>query len=191
MVNPFQTAVRTRVIAAARTVAAVLFMSCVLMARPAVAQTATAVPKLDLQQYLTAWYVQAWLPTKAQKRCATNVTTLYAAGNGLGTFQVGTFCQRKDGNTDEWDGTGKVDKTGGGKFKLRRLFILSSPYWVISVAPDYQWALVGTPNHKQLWILSKAATLQPEVLADIEGKASAQGFDISKLSRTTPNPAAF
>lgn len=170
---------------------AALLVCVAPLGQAAHAQKAEAVPQLDLNRYLGAWYVQAWIPAKAQKRCTTNVTVLYAAGDGKNAFQMGTFCQRKDGNTDESGTTGKTEKTGGGKLKVRRLVLLSSPHWVLAVAPDYQWALVGTPNHKKLWVLSKAAILEPGLLDEAEKKAAAQGFDMSKLVRVIQNTAAF
>lgn len=140
-----------------------------------------AVPKLDLNRFLTAWNVQAWLPNKAETRCVADVDVLYAFGDTPGTFQLGTFCRIANGSIDQWDASGKVDKSGGGKLKLRHWVLFSRPYWVLAAAPDYQWALVGTPDHKSLWILSKTAPIEPGLLAEIERQAAAQGFDTSKL----------
>ena len=145
----------------------------------------SAVPKLDLNRYLTAWNVQAWLPSKAEKRCAADVDVLYAFGDKPGTFQLGTFCRLANGSIQEWGNIGKVDKAGGGKLKLRHWVLLSRPYWVLAVGQDYQWALVGTPNHKQLWVLSRAVALEPAAMAEIQRLARAQGFDPGKLATVT------
>ena len=169
--------------------ATALLLSLALLCGSSSGQKATAIPHLDLQRYLSAWYVQTWIPTKAEEHCATNVQVLYAYGDGSNAFQMGTFCQRKNGNTDEWNSAGKLDKKGSGKLKLRRFVLLSSPYWVLDVDPTYEWALVGTPNHKKLWVLTKAAVVAPQLLADIERRAVAQGFNPSKLVKA-PHAAA-
>lgn len=145
----------------------------------------SAVPKLDLNRYLTAWNVQAWLPGKAEKRCVADVDVLYAFGDKPGTFQLGTFCRIANGSIQEWETIGKADKAGGGKLKLRHWVFLSRPYWVLAVDPEYQWALVGTPNHKKLWVFSKAAGVEPGVMAEIQREATAQGFDPGKLVTVT------
>ena len=163
----------------------------ILLSHAGVAQKTTAVPKLDLAHFITAWHVQAWMPNKAEKRCVSNVVVLYAAGDKPNGFQTGTFCQRKNGSTEEWSSTGKQDKSGSGKLKLRKFVIFSSPYWVLDADPEYRWALVGTPNHKRLWVLSKAATIPPELLTVIETKAAAQGFDTGKLVKIMPNAQAL
>ena len=149
--------------------------------RSASAQNVTAVPKLDLARYMGTWYELARLPNKTERKCVANVKVLYALGDKKGTFQMGTSCDLKDGTPDDYDGTGKMDKQGDGRLKLSRLVVFSTPYWVLATGPAYEWALVGSPKHKTLWILSRTSTLDPALLAQIKNTATTQGFDLSKL----------
>jgi lipocalin len=41
--------------------------------------------------------------------------------------------------------------------------------------------MVGSPNHKSLWVLAKSVSLAPDVLDGIKAQAAAQGFDPAKL----------
>ena len=147
----------------------------------AVAQTVSAVPKLDLKQYMGVWYEIARFPVKSEKRCTGEGKVLYALGDRPGSFQMGTSCRLKNGTPDEWDANGKMDKLGDGRLKLSRLELFSTKYWVLALGPAYDWALVGSPNHKTLWVLSRTVTLSPDVLTAIEAKASAEGFETGKL----------
>lgn len=147
----------------------------------AAGQTVTAVPKLDLNRYMGSWYEIARLPNKAERRCVRDVHVLYALADNKKNFQIGTSCQLQSGIPDDTRGTGKMDKAGDGKLKLRRLWPFTSPYWVLAVGPAYEWALVGIPNHKSLWILSRTPSLDAAVLAQIKATATAQGFDLAKL----------
>ncbi len=152
---------------------------------PAMGQAAggavTAVPKLDLNRYMGTWYEIARLPSKTERRCVKDVQVLYALADKKGNFQLGTTCRLKNGTPDDYDNTGKIDKAGDGKLKLRRLYPFTSPYWVLATGPAYDWALIGTPKRKSLWILSRTPTLDPEILAQIKASAVAQGFDLAKL----------
>jgi hypothetical protein len=49
--------------------------------------------------------------------------------------------------------------------------------------PDapYEWALVGTPDRRFLWILARQPCLPPEVLADLKAQARCLGFDVASL----------
>ncbi len=79
-------------------------------------------------------------------------------------------------------GSGKVaDTLGDGKLKVSYLWPFSQKYWVLAVGPEYTWALVGNPNHKELWVLSRTETMNPEMLEEIKSKAAAEGFEGAKL----------
>jgi lipocalin len=64
----------------------------------------------------------------------------------------------------------------------------SAPAALETIAPTepppnalYTWALVGTPNRKNLWIYSRTKTLPPDTLTAIKAQAVAEGFDAGKL----------
>ena len=59
-------------------------------------------------------------------------------------------------------------------------------YWIIALGesePDapYEWALVGTPDRRFLWILARQPCLPPKVLADLKAQARCLGFDVKSL----------
>ena len=149
------------------------------------AQSATAVPKVDLDKLTGTWYQIAKLPVKAEKKCLSDGTVLYALNDKRRTFQIGTFCTIAGGDQDSSNTVGKLDKIGDGKIKVRRLVLLSRPYWVLAADPAYSWALVGTPNHKSLWILARQTTLTPDLYSTIQSTAAAQGFPVDKLVLVT------
>lgn len=147
----------------------------------AVAQTVTAVPALDLNRFMGVWHEEARLPNKMERNCVNAGTILYALGTKRDTFQEGIFCQTKDGSSNDWDANGKVDKQGDGRLKVAHPWPFYKKYWVLAVGPSYQWALVGSPNHKALWILSRTSKMEPQVLSSLERQAAALGFATSKL----------
>ncbi len=158
---------------------AILLALCAAV--PAAAETPVAVPKLDLNQFIGTWYVMERLPIRREKLCLGDEMVLYALGDKRNTFQVVTSCALKNDNSTAWNDKGKLEPAGSGALKLSRLIFLHSKYWVLAAAPDYTWAVVGTPNHKSLWILSKATTLAPEALSAATAQASTAGFDSNKL----------
>ena len=145
------------------------------------AQAVSAVAKLDASKFIGSWYVLARYPIKRQKRCLSDDMVLYALGDKRDTFQVVTSCQVKDGNSDYWNDRGKLSKSGDGSLKLSRIWPLTTQYWVLATGPEYEWALIGTPNHRSLWVLSKTAVLKPEVLAEVVAKAASEGYNTAKL----------
>lgn len=161
--------------------------SMVLAGVPARAQKATAVPQLDLNRLRGTWYQIARIPSKAEKKCVSDSFELIAFGDAKNSVQLGDSCVMKQGDSDLRGANAKQDKHGAGKLKIKRFFILSRPYWVLDIAQDNSWVLMGTPNHKNLWIYSKKPTMDDTQLTELKGKASAQGFHVDKLV-TVPQP---
>ena len=87
----------------------------------------------------------------------------------------------KDDDLDAKNSSGKIDRNGEGKLKITRLWPFSAKYWVLAVGPTYDWALIGGPDHKSLWVLSRAKSVSSEVFTEIKKKAQAEGFDTAKL----------
>jgi apolipoprotein D and lipocalin family protein len=54
-------------------------------------------------------------------------------------------------------------------------------YWVLYVDERYQTALVGNPDRKHLWILSRTPTVTAVVRESLLAKARQQGYDTSRL----------
>jgi apolipoprotein D and lipocalin family protein len=156
------------------------------------AQSATPIPKLNPKQLIGTYYVVARFPIKRQKACVANELVLYALGDKMNSVKIVTTCQIKQDNTDSWDSAGKFDKSGDGRIGIRNYIFFTKPYWIIGMAADATWAIVGTPNHKSLWLLSGTPTLPATTLAQLKSTAAAQGYNTAKLitiPQLTPLPA--
>jgi apolipoprotein D and lipocalin family protein len=150
---------------------------------------AAAMVHFEMQRYLGRWYEIAHLPGKAEKECVSDGIVLYAEGDKPGRFQFVAACRRKDNSTDSINRSGRAqDKSGDGRLQLQPFWPFWTRYWIFAVGPDYEWALVGTPNRRQLWVLSRQTTLPPAVLAEIERRAAGEGFDPAKLVMTPQSP---
>jgi apolipoprotein D and lipocalin family protein len=60
-------------------------------------------------------------------------------------------------------------------------------YWIIDLDPDYQTALVGTPDRRYLWILSRSPHLDGATYQRLVGTAQQLGFPVSELVRAKRN----
>lgn len=57
-------------------------------------------------------------------------------------------------------------------------------YWVVGLADDYSWAVVGSPDRKYLWILARAAALTGEPYERALASARDNGFAVERLVTT-------
>jgi apolipoprotein D and lipocalin family protein len=149
------------------------------------------VASVDLDRYIGRWYEIARYPNVFQKGCAGEVTATYARRDD-GRIRVVNRCARADGSTNEAEGVARPVE-GGANARLKVRFapgwlsvfpFVWADYWVIGLADDYRWALVGTPNRNYLWILSRTAQMTDADWDAAVAKARENGFDPTRLQRT-------
>lgn len=150
----------------------------------------TTVENLDLQRYAGTWYEQARLPMFFQRKCERNTTAHYAI-QANGDIAVTNRCQTRDGKIIKAEGTARVVPGSSAKLEVRFapdvlafLPFVWADYWVIDLDPQYQWAVVGEPRRKYLWVLSRDKSLQRETLEAIVERAKAKGFRTERLIYT-------
>lgn len=142
------------------------------------------VSHVDLTRYLGRWYEIARYPTHFEKDCASDVTATYTQLSG-GKIEVLNECREVDGQVTRSKGTARVvDKRTNAKLKVTFFWPFSGNYWIIDLAPDYSYAVVGEPNRKYLWILSRSSQLTESVYGQIVTRVRELGYDPSGLTKT-------
>jgi lipocalin len=58
------------------------------------------------------------------------------------------------------------------------------PYWILALDDDYQWVMVGSPDRKYLWILSRTPELSESILDMLTEKARNANYPVQKLLYT-------
>ena len=147
------------------------------------------VPHVELEKYLGKWYEIAHLPAKFQEGCdeTTATYTLLKDGN----ISVLNTCKR-NGKVKTAKGKAKVvDEATGAKLKVTFFWPFYGDYWIIKLGMDYEYAVVGTPNLRYLWILSRTPRIDYKLFSELAEFAKSKGFDtnrliITKQPQTTP-----
>lgn len=140
------------------------------------------VPYVDLQRYLGKWYDIAHFPQSFQKGCSC--TTAEYSLKEDGNILVINSCN-KDGKTKVSKGVAKVkDKESNAKLSVIFFWPFSGKYWIIDLADDYSYAVVGHPNRKYLWILSRTQKMDSRTYLNILSGIKANGYDLAKLEKT-------
>lgn len=142
-----------------------------------------SVPSVDLQRYVGKWYEIAAFPMFFQRQCIGDTTADYAFRPD-GDIEVVNRCRTEDGFDEAVGRAWAVAGTGHSQLKVSFFWPFRSDYWILGLADDYQWAVVGTPNRKYLWILARTPQLPRERLERALEAATRQGFDIAGLKYT-------
>jgi len=143
---------------------------------------------VDLKRYQGTWYELARLPMFFQRNCAQSEA--HYALKPDGNIAVTNRCRTMEGKWEEATGTaspqveGKTDKLWvvfDNWFSRLLPGVAKGNYWVLDVSDDYKLAIVGNPNRKYLWLLSRTAHVDDKTRNELLMKAQQQGYDTTRL----------
>ncbi len=146
------------------------------------------VAAVDLARYEGRWYEVAKYPNRFQKRCTRDVTANYAR-RADSHIDVVNRCVRADGSVEAVQGLAKIsDPATGAKLSvsflpawLRWTGLGWGHYWVIGLADDYRYAVVGEPSREYLWVLARKPKLDAADRALIDALVRSAGYDPARL----------
>lgn len=151
------------------------------------------VSDFDSERYLGQWYEIARLPNFFQEKCVGDISAQYQR-EGAG-ISVVNRCRVADGKVDVANGYATVENSSGSELKvsfLPRYFrwipFTKGDYWVLRIDPEYQISLVGDPDRKYLWLLSRTPTLSEDLIADYLNSAKAMGYQLDEVIYTQNSP---
>lgn len=169
-----------------KTIVSLLFILALGLAAAELLQKALeVVPRVDLERYLGTWYEIATIPQRFQKDCV-GVTATYTLRDD-GTIEVLNKCRKKtlDGEIKTVKGKAwVVDKDTNAKLKVQFFWPFRGDYWIIQLDPDYQYAVVGHPGRKYLWVLCRTPQMDEPLYQELVQRIANVGYDPSLIKRT-------
>lgn len=149
------------------------------------------VPSVDLDRYLGQWHEIARYPNHFERQCARDVTANYSR-NDDGTLNVVNACRKEDGSLQSAAALARVVAPAKLEVRFAPAWLGFLPfvwgkYWVIELAPDYSYAVVGEPTREYLWILARSPRMDDGTYARITAGLPAFGYDPARLLRNPPN----
>lgn len=156
----------------------------------------STVSSVDLTRYAGTWYEIARLPMWFQRHCVDSKAIYTSRPDGA--IGVHNECVTDTGGHDQIEGVATVvDKATNARLAVvfdnffARLFGSSHDgnYWILALDSGYHTALIGTPDRRYLWILSRAPQLDEPTYHRLVEQAKRFGFPVSELIRTR-RPAA-
>lgn len=140
---------------------------------------------VTLERYVGLWHEQARAPNWFERNCRRATAEYALRPDGL--ISVRNTCFEEGGGQREADGRARV--VGEGKLEVSFFGPFWAPYWVLDRADDYSWSIVGEPNGRYLWLLTRAERLTPEQRAEFEARIERLGYRSSDLYWAPDGPA--
>ncbi len=143
------------------------------------------VENVDLNRYAGKWYEIASYPQRFQRGC--NCTTAEYTITDKGYVTVYNKCKKNSPQGKTSSITGKafpVKGSNNAKLKVQFFWPFRGDYWIIDLADDYSFAVVGTPDRKSLWIVSRKLKIEQEQLNQILSRIKDKQFNLDLLKYT-------
>lgn len=150
--------------------------------------TVKTMDHVDLNRYLGRWYEIALLPNWFERKCLSGATADYSLlENGM--IQVINRCQTAQGLSEAKGVAWVVNHQSNAKLKVsfvpfaKYFKWFGGNYWILYVDSDYQFAVVGDPSLKYLWLLSREENVSESVYRKFLDVAHENGFSTDKMIR--------
>jgi len=170
--------------------ASLVLIGCATRSSASGANRSQTVSSVDLKRYMGRWYIIANIPYFLEKNKIASFDSYTLLPDGRiennFTFRKGSF------SAPEKTRRGKaivVDTQTNAEWKVQFIWPFNSTYLVLDLDPNYQWAVVGTPNRKLLGVLAREPQLPDDLYARILGRLAYKDFDVAKLKKV-PQPSA-
>lgn len=161
--------------------------ACAVLSKPPVGNLRVPEPakSVDLNRYLGRWYEIYRYDAAFQKGCEGS-TADYSL-NDDGSIRVLNTCHK--GSADGPVKTAKaravvVDKATNAKLKVTFFWPFSGDYWILDRGEDYQWAIVGEPSGRYLWVLSRKALPTAEEKSQYRQRVESMGYNWGLVRET-------
>lgn len=146
------------------------------------------VEHVDLSRYMGKWYEIARVPNRFQEQCTGNTTAEYRLRDD-GRIEVTNRCVVSDGELDIASGIARRSGDDNARLEVSFFDILGwrpvwGDYWIIGLDRGYDWAVIGHPERKYGWILSRAPRLTDTTRERIDRLLREQGYDPADFEQT-------
>jgi apolipoprotein D and lipocalin family protein len=159
------------------------FLVAFLLAIPAQATAPLdTVPHVDLPRFMGTWYEIARLPQNFQRGCIASTTNYSLKPNGK-LRVINTCRDEESGKIRESKGTARIaDQNSNAKLKVSFFWPFEGDHWIVELDPNYEFAVVGHPQRRSLWILSRAPHIRRATFDELIARlTSKHGYDLADL----------
>ena len=140
---------------------------------------------VDLDRYTGQWYEIARYEHRFQKGCVGSKATYTVRDDGKITVLNECYDESFSGKLRSVKGKAwVVDKETNARLKVSFFWPFAGDYWIIDLGQNYEYAIVGHPSRKYLWVLSRSPEMDEDVYQSILARLQKQEYDTAKLIRT-------
>jgi len=142
------------------------------------------VSHVDIKKVMGDWHVYANIPYWAEANAYGSIERYTLMPDGRIDTQFIFRKDSPDGKVKKIRSVATVlDHESNALWQVQIFGVLKLPYVIIGVDPDYDWFVIGYPDRKLGWVLSREPTLPDSDYQSILKLLEDQGYDPGKFKR--------
>ena len=142
----------------------------------------TLVPYVDLDRFMGEWYVIANIPTRWEIGAHNAIENYSWNEDGYVDVLFSYHLDAPDGEYKEMTQKGFIyDTKSNAAWRIQPVWPLKLGYFIIDLADDYSYTVIGVPSRKYLWIMAREPSLPDDVYGQILKRVKEQGYDLNLI----------
>lgn len=148
--------------------------------RPVFNQT---VPYVDIPRYMGTWYVLAGRFTPFERDVHHAIESYnWNSEREIIEIDFSYYRGSLDGEKIELPQYARIyNQKTNAHWKVSPIGLIQFDFLVLTLASDYSWTAIGTPDQKYLWIMSRKTRHSQEEIQEMIDKVSSTGYPVNEL----------
>lgn len=141
------------------------------------------VEKVDINRFMGDWYVIAIIPNFIEKNAMNGIESYELLDDNRVKIDY-RFTNKKTGKKKHLQPKAWIyDKKSFAEWRVQFVWPIKFPYLIIDLADDYSDTVIGVPNKKFVWIMSREPEMKSQRYDEIIKNLNEIGYDISKIKK--------
>ncbi len=140
--------------------------------------------KVDIEKFMGTWYVHGYTPTAIDKNAWNGTETYERLPNGKIQTTYEFRKESPDGKLKTYHPVGTiVNSETNAEWRMRFFGIINAAYYILYVDPDHTFTVIGHPNKKYAWIMSREPEIGEERYSRLRNELVKREYDLSNFER--------
>jgi apolipoprotein D and lipocalin family protein len=161
-----------------------LLTAVVMLVLSGCRQDYTTVEKVELEKFMGDWYVIAILPNAIEKHAVNGIESYSLNEDGTIGITYRFYKETLGGKQKVLTPKAKVfNQETKAEWRVQMFKPFWYPYLVVDLADDYRYTVIGVPNRKYVWIMSRNPELEEIDYQNILAKLKLDGYNTDKITK--------
>ena len=139
------------------------------------------VAKVDIDRFMGDWYVIAIIPNFIEKHAMNGIESYKLLDDDRVKIDY-RFTDSRTGKVKHMQPKGWIyNKDSNSEWRVQFFWPFKFPYLIIDLAEDYSYTVIGVPNKKFVWIMSRKPEIPDETYEKILLQLKSVGYDTDKI----------